>query len=134
MHYFKLPLFNGKFYNSSKNFLKWRIAPVSTEHVSVHNNIRTNGTRKGSLNDSTAATVSTGSMQENIAPMSSMRPVRGSTGSLARWKPKGVKFSSSSRALICCNSCRNRCIMSIRCGQKWSVLLTISLPCYTVFR
>lgn len=60
----------------------------------------TKGTEKGSLNERAEAIVNMGPTQENIAAMSSIRPVKGSTGKRAKWKPNGVKFSLSSRALI----------------------------------
>ena len=65
--------------------------------------VLTKGTINGSLNDREAATVRTGAMHENMAPMSSMRPVRGSRGRRARWKPSGVRLSSLSNALMACS-------------------------------
>ena len=58
----------------------------------------TSGMVNGSLNPRAEATVSTGSRHENIAPNRIILPTLGSTGSFAKWKPSGVKFSFSSNA------------------------------------
>ena len=60
--------------------------------------LHTSGIVKASLKLRLAATIQTGSKHPNIAPNKIIFPDRGSTGILAKWYPKGNRFSSLSRA------------------------------------
>ena len=58
----------------------------------------TNGMWNASLKLKLAATENIGSTQLKRAPINIIFPVCGSSGNLAKWKPRGVRFSSASMA------------------------------------
>jgi hypothetical protein len=64
-----------------------------------------------------AATEKMGSTQLKRAPIRIIFPVCGSRGSLAKWKPRGVRFSSASKALRFSSNCQSE--HTSECVNSW---------------
>mmetsp|Transcript_15724 Transcript_15724/g.42621 ORF Transcript_15724/g.42621 Transcript_15724/m.42621 type:complete len:349 (-) Transcript_15724:1743-2789(-) len=63
---------------------------------------RASGARNGERSERAAAMSSVGSAQRSSAPKRMSRPIATSTGRAARWRPRGVRDSSASRAPVRC--------------------------------
>lgn len=84
---------------NARRIVKWSLfATVNSFFFWLTSSLRSKGIMKGDFCDRLAAIVNTESKQLNMAPYRSSLPILTSTGKAAKWRPRGVKFSSLSRA------------------------------------